>query len=62
MIRENDIIVLCSYCPSIKNGNEWNKLNRETIDSMQILYEASGKYMSHGICKECYKKEMGDLV
>ena len=48
------IIPICSYCKQIRNDEgAWEKLEHYLLAHTDALF-------SHGICPECYKKQMGE--
>lgn len=49
------IIPICSYCKKIRDDkNSWHQLEEYISNHSEALF-------SHGICPECYAKEVGDI-
>jgi uncharacterized protein with PIN domain len=50
------VIPICSYCKQIRIDKEsWQQLELYISEHSEAMF-------SHGICPECYKKEMGGLT
>jgi hypothetical protein len=49
------IIPICAYCKNIRNdGGQWDKLEK-------YIHNHSNAQFSHGICPDCYEKQMEEL-
>lgn len=49
------ILPICSYCKKIRdNEGSWNQLEN-------YIHSHSDAEFSHGVCPECYNKQMEDL-
>ncbi len=50
-----ELLPICSYCKKIRNdGAYWQQFEA-------YIHEHTGSSFSHGICPECYEKEMREL-
>jgi len=49
------IIPICAHCKNIRNdAGQWDKLEK-------YIHNHSNAQFSHGICPDCYEKQMEEL-
>ena len=50
------LLPICMYCKNIRNdSNYW-----QSVES--YMRESTGSDFTHGICPDCYEKEVGPLM